>query len=236
MNIARTVHIAACIWPTEELKSRELLHEWWEKCKVASSSSTVRRRSLQFGLWSCNALMKWLMMTNVQRRYTRWNCKRCEKMIVSHESTSCLFATRPTHLYEEVSWRKIQARVLESDSEAFSEDHDLVLHGSKWSWSLSMKLSMRPNASVYCWSDWCYQHSSIPVPVLFEAWQWTMSSGAGASIPPESMKHSPQKSSDFPPKVIRFPPTTTTNMIDDWLTVDKTQTRKHNFTVQFLHS
>src|SRR6218665_1459470 len=49
------------------------------------------------------------------------------------------------------------------------------------------------------------------------------------------MKHSPLKSSNFLPKIIRFPPTTTTNA-DEWSTVDKTQTRKHNFTVQFLHS
>jgi len=34
------------------------------------------------------------------------------------------------HVCEEISWRRIQAGVLESDSEASSEDHYLVLHGS----------------------------------------------------------------------------------------------------------
>src|SRR6218665_284980 len=38
----------------------------------------------------------------------------------------------------------------------------------------------------------------------------------------------------FPPKPSDFPPTTTTNT-DDWSTVDKTQTIKHNFTVEYLH-
>ena len=33
------------------------------------------------------------------------------------------------HVCEQVSARRIQAEVPESDSEASSEDHDLVLHG-----------------------------------------------------------------------------------------------------------
>ena len=52
-----------------------------------------------------------------------------EKMIVSDESTSCLFATVGPHVCEDVSSRRIQAGVPESDSEASSEDQDLVLHG-----------------------------------------------------------------------------------------------------------
>src|SRR6218665_90173 len=40
-----------CIYLTNhKLKSLELLLQWWEKCKIAASSSTVRRQCLQLDL------------------------------------------------------------------------------------------------------------------------------------------------------------------------------------------
>jgi len=42
--------------------------------------------------------------------------------------TACL--QLDPHVCEEFSWRRIQPGVAESDSEASSEDHDLVLHDS----------------------------------------------------------------------------------------------------------
>jgi len=73
------------LWPAANWNRLNSLHEWWEKFKVAASSSTVCRQCLQLGLRSCKALMKRLM-SDVQRRYTSWNCKMWEKMIVSDES------------------------------------------------------------------------------------------------------------------------------------------------------
>src|SRR6218665_2323431 len=70
-----------------KLKSLELLHELWEKCKIAASSATV---------------------------------PPTEDHVCNYSHTLC----------EKVSWRRIQAGEPESDSEASSEDHDLVLHGS----------------------------------------------------------------------------------------------------------
>ena len=58
------------------------------------------------------------------------NCKMWEKMIISDKITwanACL--QLGPNICEEISSRKIQAGVHESDSEASSED-DLVLHGS----------------------------------------------------------------------------------------------------------
>src|SRR6218665_441299 len=76
-----------CIYLTNhKLKSLELLLEWWEKCKISTSSSTVRRQCLQLALRSCKALMK-RPMTNVQRWYTSWNCKMWEKMMVNISKT-----------------------------------------------------------------------------------------------------------------------------------------------------
>src|SRR6218665_3216118 len=51
-----------------------------------------------------------------------------EKMIVSNENTFCQFATIDPHVCEEVSWRRIQAWVPESNNESSSEDHNQVLH------------------------------------------------------------------------------------------------------------
>src|SRR6218665_3183882 len=81
-----TVRIAAYrpYLTNHKLKSLELLLEWWEKCKIAASSSTVMSLRLQLGLRSCKALMK-RPMTTVQRLYTSWNCKMWE-VIVSDES------------------------------------------------------------------------------------------------------------------------------------------------------
>lgn len=84
-----------------KLTSPQLLREWWEKCKVVGSSSTVRRRCLQFGLRGCKARKKPLM-TDVQRRKriqwarrsASWSCEMWEKVLFSDESTFCLFGNQ----------------------------------------------------------------------------------------------------------------------------------------------
>lgn len=88
-----------------KLTSPELLREWWEKCDIVASPSTVRRRCLQFGLRGCKARRKPLM-TDVQRRkriqwarqYANWSCEMWEKVLFSDESTFCLFGNQ-AHTY-----------------------------------------------------------------------------------------------------------------------------------------
>jgi|SRR6218665_3891788 len=56
---------------------------------------------------------------------------------------ACLLLYNYAHVCEEVSSRRIQAGVLEYDSETSSEDHDLVLHGL-----YIVKLSMELHVNV----------------------------------------------------------------------------------------
>jgi len=88
-----------------KLTSPQLLRQWWEKCNVTVSSSTVRRRCLNFGLRGCKARRKPLM-TDVQRRnriqwarqYSSWTCEMWKKVLFSDESTFCLFGNQ-SHTY-----------------------------------------------------------------------------------------------------------------------------------------
>lgn len=88
-----------------KLTSPLLLREWSDECQVNVSSSTVRRRCLQFGLRGCKARNKPLM-TDVQRRnridwarkHSSWSCKQWEKVLFSDESTFCLFGNQ-AHTY-----------------------------------------------------------------------------------------------------------------------------------------
>lgn len=88
-----------------KLTSPQLLREWQEKCNVLTSTSTVRRRCLQFGLRGCKARQKPLM-TDAQRRkriewarrYGSWSCEMWEKVLFSDESTFCLFGNQ-AHTY-----------------------------------------------------------------------------------------------------------------------------------------
>jgi len=54
MNIGRTVHAAALSLTNRKLKSLELLHEWWEKCKATVYCHLINSASpVQLGLRSC---------------------------------------------------------------------------------------------------------------------------------------------------------------------------------------
>lgn len=80
-----------------KLTSPQLLREWQEKCSVHVSSSTVRRRCLQFGLRGCKARRKPLL-TEEQRKkrlawakkYAKWDEKRWQRVLFSDESTFCI--------------------------------------------------------------------------------------------------------------------------------------------------
>jgi len=71
--------VQGCCWPTNK------------QC-VAGACSSVWGHARH--AWS-----GWWAMTDVQKLYPSWNCKTWKKLIVSDESTSCLFATRPTCMW-----------------------------------------------------------------------------------------------------------------------------------------
>src|SRR6218665_1710009 len=80
-----------------KLKSLELLHEWWEKCKIAASSATVpvcnwahtyvsRFPGEEFKPESLNLTMKhllkiiiWCCMARSEVGHCQWNCQ-CDQM------------------------------------------------------------------------------------------------------------------------------------------------------------
>jgi len=89
-----------------KLTSPQMLRQWVDTCgDVVVSSSTVRRRCLEFGLRGCKARRKPLL-TDVHRcnriqwarRYSSWTCKMWEKVLFSDESTFCLFGNQ-AHVY-----------------------------------------------------------------------------------------------------------------------------------------
>jgi len=157
MNIARTAHIAAYLWQTAS----------WNRlnsCKSSGRSAKLFPALQQCISGACSSVWDparlaesgwWLMssggtLARIVRCGSRWTS-------AMKELTACL--QLGPHLCDEVFCKKIQAGVPESDSEASFEDYDLVLHGSQWSWTLSMELSMWSNATVYCRNAWCCQHS-----------------------------------------------------------------------------
>lgn len=88
-----------------KLTSPQLLRQWQDKCGIAVSPSTVRKRCLEFGLRGCKARRKPLL-TDVQRKnrvqwakkHSKWSCNMWEKVLFSDESTFCLFGDQ-AHVY-----------------------------------------------------------------------------------------------------------------------------------------
>ena len=80
-----------------KLTSPELLREWKEKCSVSASTSTVRRRCLEFGLRGCKARKKPLLTVDQRKRrlqwavkYGKWRTQDWEKVLFSDEGTFCI--------------------------------------------------------------------------------------------------------------------------------------------------
>ena len=101
VNFTPRPHTSRISLANHKLTSPQLLREWWEKCKVVGSSSTLRCQCLQFGQRGCKVhVRKKSLMTDVLRRkriqyaswqYASWNCEKREKVLFSDESTLCLF-------------------------------------------------------------------------------------------------------------------------------------------------
>lgn len=75
MNLPRNAHIVVLSLTNCKLKSPELLHGWWEKCKVVASSSTVCRLRLLLDPRPCKALRKRVMTDASDRGVSQFRGK-----------------------------------------------------------------------------------------------------------------------------------------------------------------